>query len=59
MRKVFFRNRETPKIPYIIVFLNMAGLPATNVRGATSDVTTEPAAITAPAPIVTPGRMVE
>ena len=44
---------------YYMSFLNTAGLPATNVRGATSLVTTEPAAITAPSPMVTPGKMVE
>lgn len=35
-----------------------AGLPPTTVRGATSRVTTAPAAITAQSPTVTPGRIV-
>ena len=35
-----------------------AGLPATIIRGATSFVTIEPAATTAPSPIVTPGMMI-
>ncbi|KAI8851904.1 hypothetical protein BC829DRAFT_386272 [Chytridium lagenaria] len=34
-----------------------AGFPATTVRGGTSLVTTLPAPITAPSPIVTPGNI--
>ena len=38
-------------------FINFAGLPPTMVLGATSLVTTAPAATTALSPIVTPGKM--
>src|SRR5260370_3517165 len=37
---------------------NLAGTPATRVSGATSWVTTAPAATTAPLPTATPGRIV-
>ena len=37
--------------------MNFAGLPPTMVSGATSLVTTAPAATTAFSPMVTPGRM--
>ena len=43
----------------MISFLNNAGLPATKVRGATLLVTTEPAAMTAPSPITTPGSITD
>ena len=42
-----------------ICFLTFAGFPANKVRGSTSLVTTEPAAMMAPSPIVTPGKTVE
>ena len=38
--------------------MNLAGMPPTSVRGLTSLVTTAPAAIIAPLPMVTPGVMV-
>src|SRR5437588_59492 len=41
------------------VFTARAGLPATTTLGATSPVTTDPAAITEFAPIVTPLRIIE
>ena len=37
--------------------MTLAGTPPTTVRGATSFVTTAPAATTAPSPMVTPGSM--
>ena len=39
-------------------FMNFAGLPPTTVQGSTFFVTTAPAAIIAPSPIVTPGRTI-
>ena len=60
-----FWGRTVKMIPSIselrlhILFLYTAGLPATSVRGATSLVTTLPAATTAPLPIVTPGNTTE
>ena len=39
--------------------ITRAGIPPTMVNGATSFVTTAPAATTAPSPIVTPGRIVD
>ena len=38
--------------------IGLAGTPATIVSGATSFVTTDPAAMTAPRPTVTPGRII-
>ncbi len=38
--------------------MTFAGTPATSVAGGTSCVTTAPAATTASAPMVTPGRIV-
>lgn len=37
----------------------LAGVPPTKVLAGTSFVTTEPAAITAPSPTVTPGQIVQ
>ena len=39
-------------------FIILAGLPPTSVRGGTSLVTVELAAMTAPSPMVTPGMIV-
>lgn len=46
------------KAPAYSSLINLAGTPPTTVRGATSRVTTAPAATTAPSPMVTPGSTV-